>query len=74
MKFQKPHWDTISNEAKDFISKLLVADPKKRMGYEGIMVHPWITGNGINKTPIPEIRSKLKDLNLKRFKKVGVFV
>ena len=29
--FESPIFSTISSEAKDFISKLLVLDPKKRM-------------------------------------------
>ena len=34
-------WDTISNEAKDLVSKLLVTDPSKRMPVKNILKHPW---------------------------------
>lgn len=39
-----PQWDGISAEAKDFISKLLVADPEARLKGDEIMAHPWILG------------------------------
>ena len=39
-----PQWDGISPEAKDFISKLLVADPTKRISGDELMQHPWILG------------------------------
>ena len=32
-QFNENSWKGISKEAKDFISKLLVTDPKERMGY-----------------------------------------
>lgn len=35
-------WKTVSDEAKDFISKILVADPEKRITVEGMMEHPWM--------------------------------
>lgn len=41
-KFLAPYWDPISNDAKDFISKLLVVDPKKRMDCAQALEHPWI--------------------------------
>ncbi len=28
-EFPSPYWDTVSGEAKDFVSKLLVVDPSK---------------------------------------------
>jgi serine/threonine protein kinase len=38
----------ISDEAKDFIVKLLSKDPKKRLGSSGeaneVLAHPWFSG------------------------------
>ena len=31
-----------SKTAKDFISKLLVADPKKRLSVDEALRHPWV--------------------------------
>jgi len=42
--FSAPAWRHISKEAKDFISKLLVVDPEKRLGGKEIMAHDWILG------------------------------
>lgn len=39
----KPTWKNISEEAKDFLKKLLVADPAKRLDAKGIQSHPWMT-------------------------------
>ena len=36
-------WQTVSDEAKDFISKILVADPDKRITIEGMQNHPWMS-------------------------------
>jgi serine/threonine protein kinase len=36
-------WKGVSDEAKDFISKILVADPSKRMNCQEMMIHPWMS-------------------------------
>eukprot|EP01106_Pelomyxa_sp_JSP_P017681 TRINITY_DN741_c0_g1_i8.p1 TRINITY_DN741_c0_g1~~TRINITY_DN741_c0_g1_i8.p1 ORF type:complete len:105 (+),score=22.14 TRINITY_DN741_c0_g1_i8:114-428(+) len=35
-------WNTISAEAKDLISKILVIDPAKRLTLQQILAHPWM--------------------------------
>jgi len=37
-----PAWQPISDYAKDWISKLLVKEPKKRMTVNEALAHPWI--------------------------------
>uniref|UniRef100_UPI0039813FD3 protein kinase domain-containing protein n=1 Tax=Salmonella sp. s51228 TaxID=3159652 RepID=UPI0039813FD3 len=37
-----PYWDEISSTARDFISKLLILDPKQRMTCKECMKHPWL--------------------------------
>jgi len=32
----------VSAEGKDFVSKILVADPKNRMTCEQMLEHPWL--------------------------------
>jgi serine/threonine protein kinase len=38
----------VTDDAKDFISKLLTKDPKKRLGSSGesteVLAHPWFNG------------------------------
>jgi len=44
--FPDPYWSEVSKDAKDFISKLLVVDPKKRLTAKSAMKHNWITKGG----------------------------
>lgn len=40
--FDVETWQSVSAEAKDFISRILVANPKVRLDAEGMMKHPWM--------------------------------
>ncbi|KAI3649885.1 hypothetical protein MP228_005517 [Amoeboaphelidium protococcarum] len=44
-EFDSPHWDDISDEAKDFVSKLLVVDPRKRYNAQQALDHPFLVNN-----------------------------
>lgn len=44
----EPEWDSISPEAKDFVSKLLIYDPSARISAEGALQHPWIKNFATN--------------------------
>jgi len=41
--FDDETWDQVSDIAKDFISKLLVREPKDRMTAEQSLEHPWLS-------------------------------
>ena len=41
-EFHSPWWDDVSDEAKDFVSKLLKLDPLKRLSADQALEHPWI--------------------------------
>jgi calcium/calmodulin-dependent protein kinase I len=41
-EFEPETWGGVSAEAKEFISNILVADPKKRLDCEGMLNHPWM--------------------------------
>jgi serine/threonine protein kinase len=41
--FAKDYWDSISDEAKNFIDQLLVLDPKKRMDAGQALEHIWLS-------------------------------
>ena len=47
---KKPIWKVISNEAKDFISKLLDKDLKKRMEMTAALEHPWFKKYNLKNT------------------------
>src|SRR5690348_505176 len=44
-EFDSPYWDNISFEAKNFVARLLIVDPKLRLCPEEALSHPFITGN-----------------------------
>eukprot|EP00903_Cladosiphon_okamuranus_P005793 g5740.t1 len=41
--FPKEMWDKVSDEAKDFVKKMLMKAPSKRMSADQACAHPWIT-------------------------------
>lgn len=41
--FPSPEFDNVSDDAKDFIKKILVVDPDQRMTAEECLEHKWIT-------------------------------
>jgi len=42
-QFHPEHWDLISEDAKDFIKRMLTVDQKKRWTAQQLLQHPWIT-------------------------------
>ncbi len=43
LKFTKPYWDNISDEAKDLISKMMDRNQQTRIKAEDILNHEWFT-------------------------------
>eukprot|EP00794_Sanderia_malayensis_P012910 gene12910-14241_t len=41
--YPSPEWDTVTQEAKDLINKLLTIDSKKRITTSEALKHPWIS-------------------------------
>jgi len=58
--FPPEYWHTISEEAKDFVRKLLVADPQKRMTSQQALAHPWLNGNSSGKVN-DKVKGKIAD-------------
>jgi len=48
-------WDTVSEEVKDLIRRLLVKDPHKRLQAEEVMKHPWLAHGEDDKVPEKDI-------------------
>merc|ERR1711934_665263 len=59
------YWDEISDQAKDFIDKLLVVDPQKRMTTKDALAHKWLAGAAPNKK-LSKVGGKMKASNKKR--------
>jgi calcium-dependent protein kinase len=47
LQFDPAEWSTISDSAKDLVSKMLNKDPKKRISATQCLEHPWFTSNDI---------------------------
>ena len=41
-EFEEEYWETVSENAKDFISKLLILDSSERMTCEMALKHQWL--------------------------------
>ncbi|CBZ52742.1 putative CAM kinase [Neospora caninum Liverpool] len=41
LEFDDRYWGCVSAEAKDFISRLLMKDPRRRMNADEALAHPW---------------------------------
>ena len=74
-EFTAPYWDDISDNAKDLITKILVADPKKRLNADEILAHPWITSESTPRQDMPKLIETIREFNAKRkFKKAAFLV
>lgn len=64
--FPSPYWDDISEMAKDLISKILTVDHNQRIDIEGILNHPWITGEDTPRTELTDVKEQIKKYNAAR--------
>jgi calcium/calmodulin-dependent protein kinase I len=69
--FPNPEWSQVSEQAKDFIRKLLVKDPHKRATPADCLKHPWLNGGG-NKEPL-STQTKLTQYNESRAESIRQF-
>ncbi|KAH7731730.1 Protein kinase domain containing protein [Aphelenchoides avenae] len=53
-EFAKEQWDSVSQDAKDLIRRVLVVDPKKRASAGECLQHPWFTKAGPTKAEVIE--------------------
>jgi len=51
--FPSPLWDSVSDKAKDFISKIFVVEPKQRMTADECLDHEWLTSHSSTFSDIP---------------------
>ena len=58
-----PVWDNISSEGKDFVSNLLIVDPKERLNATGALAHEWLNHpNQLSDvTPSEDVVAKLEN-------------
>ena len=57
--FDVETWESVSEEAKDFVSKILVADPKARLTCDQMMAHPWMNKELNSEKKLSKAKNKL---------------
>lgn len=73
-----PRWENVSKEAKDFIRRLLVYNPVRRMTAEEALKHPWLQRAKLDSAELaqpldPEILLTLRDFSkLTAFKRAAM--
>ncbi len=71
-----PDWDEVSNLAKDFISNIIVVDPKNRMTASQAYEHKWLSESvdePISKNLITKVGNNLvKHFSARRMLKAGM--
>ncbi|KGN62050.1 CDPK-related kinase 5 [Cucumis sativus] len=63
--FDEPPWPSLSSEAKDFVKRLLVKDPRKRMSAAQALSHPWIKNSMDVKAPLDILIFKLMKIYMR---------
>lgn len=46
VSFHSQYWRNVSDDAKDFVRKLLCPDPTQRLSAEQVLAHPWLQSAG----------------------------
>jgi calcium/calmodulin-dependent protein kinase I len=64
--FPDREWSGISADAKDFIQKLLVVDPAKRLSAVQALSHPWITKTDLSEAHLSRAVKKLRHFHSRR--------
>jgi len=65
--FHDRYWKDVSDDAKDFILKLLQPKPEDRWSSERTLSHPWLSGeNATDHNLLPEIKAYLTKARLRR--------
>jgi serine/threonine protein kinase len=59
-------WDTISADAKDLISKILVRSPTERWNVEQILEHRWVSGGAPERQMSDDYYHRIKQLSLRQ--------
>ncbi|KAJ0399737.1 hypothetical protein P43SY_009318 [Pythium insidiosum] len=64
--FDSPYWDSVSDDAKDLIRKMLVVDPAKRWTAEQLLKHKWIAGENVATVSLDLTLEELRKFNARR--------
>jgi len=71
--YPSPHWDHVSDLAKDLVSSMLVLDPKRRAKTEDVLNHPWVCETQpSHQRHLPMFRDAMRQYNIRRKFKASV--
>ena len=73
-EFDDAGWAGVSAEAKDLVSKILVADPAQRYTTQQILDHPWMREDRSAGVQLDKALSQLRRFNARRKLKTGMAV
>ncbi|XP_057515881.1 calcium-dependent protein kinase 1-like [Amaranthus tricolor] len=77
LDFSSDPWPSISEEAKNLVSGMLVRDPKKRLTAHEVLCHPWVQVDGVapDKPLDSAVLSRLKQFRaMNKLKKMALRV
>ncbi|KAL4100523.1 hypothetical protein PRIC1_008315 [Phytophthora ramorum] len=70
--YDSPYWDNVSTDAKEFISKMLVVNPKDRATATELLQHKWITGTDVATVPLTSALTELRRFHARKKFKAAV--
>lgn len=62
--YPSPYWDSVSDEAKDLVNKLLVVNPADRLTAQQTLNHPWLKST--TNSELPYFVANMKSFNARR--------
>ena len=72
--FPRDEWDSVSDEAKNLIEKMLVVNPSERLDIASILKHPWMEKEDLKDRILTKSLEQMKKFNARRKFKAGVMV
>lgn len=71
-QYDSPYWDNVSDDAKDFISRMLVVDPKNRATATELLEHRWIVDSEVATVPLTSALTELRRFHARKKFKAAV--
>jgi calcium/calmodulin-dependent protein kinase I len=71
-QYDSPYWDNVSDDAKDFISRMLIVDPKKRATAQDLLEHRWIVDKDVATVPLTSALTELRRFHARKKFKAAV--
>ncbi|KAF1317761.1 Camk/camk1 protein kinase, partial [Globisporangium splendens] len=71
-QYDSPYWDNVSDDAKDFISRMLVVDPKNRATAQDLLEHRWIVDKDVATVPLTSALTELRRFHARKKFKAAV--